>query len=436
MINQRLLTAIACAAVLHGCGRPSLLTSEPHATPAARFALGKAAPYPAQQFTNVERAHMAHSYLERRKRAWDIVQKVTAPTSIDHNGRGVERWTTWYGRDDYERMFAYGFTRLSPSERRARAPISTDIAAASEDYLATQITEDPLWSADRRAAFISSLRTNEDWTGLAGIGRVLFSPTTLIHTMLSYQQVTTCNVVPLQACILEFQPDAVIIKTAWVRSELGLGIPAFETNGDALSQRLSVNGQSWDHPDRIVSTISGRAIEQRTQAGSTFQLAGMHIMSKESKDWMWITLWWSDDPDSDFGEDRPASLNQNRWANYKMCVITEYSESALDLEDVRIQYPSLASALNAATDDSQMSWCSNPYIEKGVDNQKTNCIGCHQYAGVPEMTPERVMQLPTHGREKTRSDFPADYLWTLTLGHESMRHKMQEQVRYYSMINL
>ncbi|NIS36800.1 MAG: hypothetical protein GWN73_40355, partial [Actinobacteria bacterium] len=39
----------------------------------------------------------------------------------------------------------------------------------------------------------------------------------------------------------------------------------------------------------------------------------------------------------------------------------------------------LASALRAAAGGP--SWCSNPYIEHGRGNARTNCIGCHQHGG-------------------------------------------------------
>ena len=55
-------------------------------------------------------------------------------------------------------------------------------------------------------------------------------------------------------------------------------------------------------------------------------------MSKELDHWLWITLWWSPDPDSDFGADRPAAIAAlpGPWRNYKMCVTSSYLEGDPD----------------------------------------------------------------------------------------------------------
>jgi hypothetical protein len=62
--------------------------------------------------------------------------------------------------------------------------------------------------------------------------------------------------------------------------------------------------------------------------GLHFRLAGLHVMTKELDHWVWITLWWSPEPDDDFGADRPASIAAlgGPWGHYKMCVVTAFEE--------------------------------------------------------------------------------------------------------------
>jgi hypothetical protein len=72
-----------------------------------------------------------------------------------------------------------------------------------------------------------------------------------------------------------------------------------------------------------------------------------------------ITLWWSPDPDTDFGSDRPKTLAAP-WSSYKMCVVSDFGDPAAN---------------------DGLSHCSNPYFERGRGNTRTNCIGCHQHAG-------------------------------------------------------
>jgi hypothetical protein len=415
-----------------GCGRPHTTGADVAASPPARFALGAAAPSLITPLSPDERSRIAHSYLARRSVAWEIVSGITQKIPTPHGQGSVERWMTWYGRDDFQRMFASGFSGLPLEQRQLLADITDEHARRSEQELAVQLIREPSWTAARRQAFLGSLKEDRDWTGLVGLGRVIFSAESARHMMMSYQDLMACSAGNPNTCVREFPSDAVILKPVWVRSELGFGIPTFDTSASALTLRLANGGRSWDDADRMLPSIGGRALEQRTQAGGIFQLAGLHIMSKVSQDWLWITLWWSDDPHSDFGEDRPEVLANTPWSNYKMCVVSEFDEKARDLDLVRDRHPSLGAALAVAQDESGLSWCSNPYLEKGDGNQRTNCIGCHQHAGDSTITPEGVLKLDSHGRDLMREAFPADYVWSLAFGPESVARQIGEQVRYFS----
>jgi mono/diheme cytochrome c family protein len=98
---------------------------------------------------------------------------------------------------------------------------------------------------------------------------------------------------------------------------------------------------------------------------------------------MWITLWWSKDPD-------PDGL-PGRWAHYKMCIVTAYQETD----------PSLPAG---------STFCSNPYLETGPRNVQTNCIGCHQHGGTA-LSNTTILGYPDYGRPRSLSVFPYDYLW-------------------------
>ncbi|MEC9072731.1 MAG: cytochrome c, partial [Myxococcota bacterium] len=72
---------------------------------------------------------------------------------------------------------------------------------------------------------------------------------------------------------------------------------------------------------------------------------------------------------------------------------------------------------------------SNPYIEHGRGNARTNCIGCHQHGGSTvgqdldadgtldpfdlELVIDNEGLFPLNGRQQIRSLFPADYLWSI-----------------------
>jgi hypothetical protein len=144
-------------------------------------------------------------------------------------------------------------------------------------------------------------------------------------------------------------------------------------------------------------------------------------MTKELDHWLWITLWWSETPNEDFGADRPKSIAGlgGPWGAYKMCVTTAFAEEdPLPGGGFDMAHPSLASALSAVyAGKGAPTWCSNPYLEEGHGNAATNCIGCHQHGGT-ELRPEDILLLSDFGRPARRNNFPADYSWATTRGDD------------------
>jgi hypothetical protein len=167
--------------------------------------------------------------------------------------------------------------------------------------------------------------------------------------------------------------------------------------------------------------------------GARFRLPALHVMTKELDHWIWITLWWSPQPDTDFGADRPAALAAlpGPWRNYKMCVSTSYLERD---PDPRGGFGgSLGDALAAVHRGvGAPSWCSNPYLEQGPGNAGTNCIGCHQHGGT-SLTPESILAgLPHHGSTRIRNNFFTDYLWAIKGGNgEDLSSIVQAEVDYW-----
>ena len=330
-----------------------------------------------------------------------------------------------------------------------------------------------------------------------GISRVMYSPAAVLHTMRNYAEVLDCRDEEFsqtwcgenQSCDdppenfstcfrSEFPEDvrkpwesggsnadplnglpsaggSVFIKASWKRVGFGFDLPAFDTSGEALAERIGEGERAfWGEEGDLDGDRTYEAPEDpsentfpgpkdiytiETRSGQRYRLTGLHIMTKELRHWMWITLWWSDKPDKDFGADRPESFDElpSPWSNYKMCVVVDYRESDDRVLERFDDYPTLQKAL-AATDPGQgkPTWCSNPYIEHGGGNARTNCIGCHQHAGtnfkeatestsgnpqdfnLDEVIEEESAQLtssnryPANGRTRRRTHFPTDYSWT------------------------
>jgi hypothetical protein len=237
------------------------------------------------------------------------------------------------------------------------------------------------------------------------------------------------------ACLRgELPPDAVVVKADWRRVDFDATMPRYDTSAARMETRLRPDGSAdWGTGDGEVDPGPESIYTVTLQNGATFRLAGLHVMSKELTHWVWITLWWSDEPDVDFGADRPALPAP--WNNYKLCVATDYLEGD---PDPRGGFTgSLGDALAAVNRGGAgaPSWCSNPYIELGAGNGDTNCIGCHQHGGT-ELTPEDIIsdevRFPHHGRARVRNNFFTDYSWAVEGGRgDDLASVIQAEVDYW-----
>src|SRR5262249_22313022 len=162
-----------------------------------------------------------------------------------------------------------------------------------------------------------------------------------------------------------FPIDAAAVKARWMPG--GAPMPTFDTSPKALADKLA-RGDFGDG-DGTADPSESDIYTMQLTPDTTMRLAALHIITKELRDWSWITLRWPPDPTSDFAADRPPAITAlgGPWASYKMCVVTGYVE-----KDAAQPGPS--------------TWCSNPYLEVGANNAQTNCIGCHQHGGTGATT--------------------------------------------------
>ncbi len=232
---------------------------------------------------------------------------------------------------------------------------------------------------------------------------------------------------PWASCLEQaFASDSAVVKASWARAQFEQTLPVYDTSGEALRTTLSANAVSgWGEPVRQADPGPESIYTIERPSGGRYRLAGLHIMTKELEHWQWTTLWWSDTPDRDFGEDRPESIRSlgGPWSNYKMCTVTMFDEGDADPTGGFAETaPTLADALEAVHGGAGApTWCSNPYIELGEGNMGTNCIGCHQHGGT-ELLSETIIRddetYPDFGRTQLRNNFPHDYSWAPEAGDE------------------
>lgn len=230
----------------------------------------------------------------------------------------------------------------------------------------------------------------------------------------------------------EMPRSAVLVKADWRRYLTGELLPAYDTSGARMRSRLGgeatwVSDGVADPQPSSIYTVTLPANGQR------FRMPALHLMTKELDHWLWITLWWSPSPDSDFGADRPASIAAmpGPWRNYKMCVVSSYVERDADRRGG--QAGSLGDAIEAVHGGvGAPSWCSNPYLEAGQHNAGTNCIGCHQHGGTEVQIQKILDEQPHYGSSRVRNNFFTDYLWAVKGGlGEDLSSIIQAEVDFW-----
>ena len=456
-----------------------------------RALVGIAQPYQADLSLSLQEERLRTDMAFRRQVSWEIVQRVIDPVPLlgvaeigadnaelevaEGDIPTVPRWQTWYGVEDFKRMFRELYSRLTPAERAARTPFRPEDIDEIERWNAAVQERSERWPLDRFLNHVSklgvcpegmdaeacALSLQSNFSGAtSGNARITYSPGTIRHLLENYGPVLKCfdllgelspKATPesedqnFTFCLEnEFPADAVLTKAHWIRSDFERTMPAFDTDAAGLTRVIGeAKIADWAAGDRQVDPLADKIVTIRLRNGDMYRLAGLHIMTKELRHWVWTTLWWSDTPESDFGEDRPESLKAMSpvWSNYKMGVVVDYKEGDPNPSARFPNAPSLAAAIEATR--GELTWLSNPYIEHGQGNARTNCIGCHQHGGSllgPDLDGDQEEDLldieliisnealyPDNGRRQQRTLFPTDYLWS-TLRVDSLAQVMKSEV--------
>lgn len=474
-VSRKLLgivVGISAAAIAAGCSAGSsdaqddAQAQEGELRPLERKAIGKAAEYPADKTLRAKLDVLESSRKARRAAAWKAVGRVLAPIKVSDptlaaNGKAatVPMFRTWYGRDDFERMFGKMYADRTAADRKARRPFTATDAKRAFEWNATSL------GASSDKDYFERIRQVKDDTSVQGLGgnhRVVYSPAIFSHLMGQYGTLQAClpkldaNAIPANQepatktnfapCFSEeFPAEAALVKMSWYRANFGaerLPLPTYDTSAKTLKAKMAATddeqggwgkGVGQADPDEASIYTVGMS------DGTKFRMPAMHLVTKELREWLWITIWWSDRPNEDFGADRPAEIANldGPWKNYKMNVTVSYEEKD---PDPRGGFDgSLGDALEAAyTGVGKPSWASNPYLEKGTPNAQSNCIGCHQHAGTNENS-ESILaapdKFPQASRTRVRKNFPADYLWAVTSAPERLAGVIDDQVKHYDQVD-
>jgi hypothetical protein len=432
--------------------------------PLERKVIGKAVDYEPDTTLRGRLDELASSQKARRAAAWAAVGRVLAPVKIaepsvkvKNRPASVPAFRTWYGKDDFQRIFSKMYGDLSPEDRKARKPFTPEQVKAAYDWNASSL------GAASEEDYFARLKQLTDKTSVQGLGgnhRVSYSPGLLTHLLGQYGKLHDClpkldsmkpsdpppSATNFAPCFSEeFPESAALVKMSWYRATFGaehLPLPVYDTNAATLKAKMAgkdADQGGWGKGVGEADPDATKIYTVTMSDGTRFRMPAMHIVTKELREWLWITIWWSPKPDEDFGADRPAAIRRlgAPWSNYKMNVVVAFDEKD---PDERGGYSgSLGDALEAAyTGVGKPSWASNPYLEKGSPNAQSNCMGCHQHAGTNE-TSESILaapdRFPNAARTKLRQNFPTDYLWAVGSAPERLAGIIEDQITHYDQVD-
>jgi hypothetical protein len=433
-------TACPTAATALGPASPLGRTAAPLSV-VDRSLVGDPAAYTPDPSFRTRELELQRSQRARREVAWQIAARVLTPgSSSSEVGSALPAWQTWHNIDDLTRIFRRLYPDLSPEQQTQHARFDAAAIDAAWAWNDVAVTDMPAWNRERLDAYRSGISSAAELAGVGGVYRVAYAPAASRHWLDSYPEVLACrrsDTTPpssatdpcgtpaaTPACLDgAFPADAALVKASWTRVDAGSPLVAFDTSAAALAQKLAPDTvMDWGAGDREVSPPDGDLYTLELQNGNRFALTALHVMTKELDHWVWLTLWWSDRPDEDFGADRPPDFPEP-FRNYKLCTVIAPDEADPDPSGgFAGEAPSLADALAATHGGAGgPTWCSNPYIERGPHNAATNCVGCHQHAGTA-LRSEDILAAdandPGSARRLQRETFPSDYVFSMRLGDD------------------
>jgi len=484
------LCSLASAQAVLSAQKPPVLV-----TPEGRLLIGRGKDYvPSTVELQALFNELEGSMKKRRDFAWKVVEQVLQPVKIKLLDGVTEvevpLWQTWYeGRpaldetgvpvpgtfNELDPLFKLYFKKLKPV---LAANPNAEVGPVIKDTMKDFATKD--LSSSLTNAQLSNVLHQHVASGmfgkLLGQGTTVFSPSFIEHILGESRGIDRCKFdvsaandpppspTEFSPCMKEFPRSAVLIKTSWKRLA-GLqatGIPVHDTS--AAGVKALIEEGTWpgpSHPAKqpaLANPDRSQIYTNITQEGQEWALVGVHFVTKDVREWVWVSLWWDPDATKDFGADRPAQsnvLNSGVWKNYKMCVVSSFNErdgapwshytgnqqglgasikaihdaivaqisnGAMPAAGQPTQFPMLPNALGpwAAPHNAPTTWCSNPNVETHPANGRTSCIGCHQIAFTKnEARNERAQffqamfgDYPQFGRSRARNNFPAEFSWS------------------------
>lgn len=392
----------------------------------ARALFGAAREIPASLREAFASSAFAHDLPFQRQSAWAVWTSLFTPVSTA-DGFSLDPWQSWYAVEDLGRIFRQLYESLSKVGRQQRQAFASETIASAIRWHDTEQFTSPQWDAGRWRDWLEQYRSPETERALGGLSKILMNRSALVYLLTNYRDLTQCWR-RLEPCRIPALPEgSAFLKAAWRRSGDGFAIPFFQTA--ELEKQLAAGqwAESSEGPRADADTY-----HMQTLSGQTFHLVGMHFMLKLADHWAWSSLWLGPTPGQDLAADQPRDFP---YKDYRLCTLDSFEDDWRE-SDSTPWSPELRRWQESLRAANLPHWCSNPYLELGSSNQKTNCVGCHQHAGLPWTNQEfkRRLQddLPSL-LDRQSEEGPTDQVWSLISGPSPLAAPLAEIIDYFDV---
>ncbi len=400
----------------------------------ARYLLQTPENLPVGFWNDIDGTKLSQDFLQQRRVGWSFWTEMLRPLP-GLSQKNFMVWQTWYGREDLQRIFRHLYENLTPAERRSRLAFSGAKIREALLWNDHQQFEQPDWNTARFEQWLAAFDTDEKQRSIPGMQKILFNQEVMQFILEHYQRLEICQKErqKQKECeSLSWPEHAVFLKTSWRRSENGFRVDSFATDTEALARQWQK--AQWT-PDGSMEPEAQQSFALRLPSGQKFHLTGLHASLHQRHQWFWTSLWLGPGAGEELAVDQPETWSAP-WKNYRLCAVDGWHEP-LRQQTVDAGWPQpLAAFAHLLVDTGHWNWCSNPYLEPGPNNHKTNCTGCHQHAG-RTWTQHEFRQRLTDNLTSliVRSPEPgsADFVWSLFAGPEPLIQPLMDDIEFFDV---
>ena len=210
----------------------------------------------------------------RREMAWAVAARVLDPVplvglervdtdqpiKLDGGIPTVPRWQTWYGVDDFRRMFRKLYSSIGSERRAIQDTFSDGEVEAAVAWNAVAADRSERWPLERYIQHVNRLGVcpqgmdpdacarslQSNFSGAtSGNSRIVYSPDAMAHLLKNYSQLNACSEQVMELGLgLDDAEDlktlqrayrlnsrwSVLIKAHWMRADFSRSMPAYDTD--------------------------------------------------------------------------------------------------------------------------------------------------------------------------------------------------------------